>query len=39
MASEAELDNPLGEEAIIDIRLKICVNLCNLRKKSPFLRY
>jgi tetratricopeptide (TPR) repeat protein len=28
--------NPLNKKAIVKVRLKICVNLCNLRILSPF---
>jgi hypothetical protein len=36
MGKEAELEELEGEEAIIDIYLKICVNLRNLRTHSQF---
>jgi hypothetical protein len=37
MGNEDELDNLLGEEAIIVIYMEICVNLRNLRIQSLFI--
>jgi hypothetical protein len=37
MARRAGSDNLFSEAAIIASRLKICVNLCNLRIQTPYL--